>query len=451
MTKIYTQLKRYAALAIALLPVVNAKASPYCTPLNGYPCASGGGVNVILNVGISNTNFYNYTATVDPSGYNDFGVQPTDLNIGNTYVITASLGSSPGDVQGWMDFDRDSSFSSSEHITFTISGTTAVGIVTIPTTVTTGEVRFRMKGAQSPHTITDACSDIVRGEVEDYTLRIATPSNCQLPLIYAKTNIISTAAKVKWNQSGSYTEYALSTTKSYPLVPSTTNYDTLVFTGLSQNTTYYVFLRAFCTSQDFSPYTLDSFKTLSCEKVINLQTNGLSDTSADIGWAQPGNNATTLVYIVDQSPNNPKMSSGNPVNASTNSSAHIGSLSANTLYFFHIQNNCSPGDTSGWSTLPFTTLPASVAYLAKDVRAVVYPNPAGSYANLDMELQKPMQLNVNLVDLTGKIVYQSGVKKLMSGKTQIIVPMQSLASGSYFCAVTDADGRLVYCAHLSKN
>lgn len=450
MTKIYTQLKRYAALAIALLSVVNAKASPYCTPLNGHPCASGGGANVILNVGISNTSFYNYTASVDPSGYNDFGSQPTDMSIGNTYVITASLSASAGDVQGWFDFDRDSTFSSAEHVSFTISGTTAVGVVTIPTTATPGEVRFRMKGAQSPYTITDACNDMTRGEIEDYTMHIVPPGNCPMPITVTKSNILSTTAKVKWLSPGAYTEYALSTSRNYPSVNSTTTFDSLVFTNLTQNTTYYLFMRSFCSAQDFSPYLLDSFKTLTCEKVSNLNVTGLTDTSADIHWAQ-GNGATTLVYVVDQSLGNPSMSSGTTLNASTNTSVHIPNLSANTLYFFHIQNNCTPGDTSGWSVLPFTTLPSSVAYLANDVKAVVYPNPTDGNTTIDLELQKPLELNINIVDLTGKIVYQSGVRKLMSGKTQMLIPTQGLASGSYFCSVTDADGRLVYCRQLSKN
>ncbi len=69
----------------------------------------------------------------------------------------------------------------------------------------------------------------------------------------------------------------------------------------------------------------------------------------------------------------------------------------------------------------------------------VYPNPVVDYANLGFYLNKPTDVTVKIIDITGKIVSQKIYKGLNSGDQKLKYDMSDLASSTYF-AVVSSDG-----------
>ncbi|MCF6132725.1 T9SS type A sorting domain-containing protein [Flavobacterium wongokense] len=97
----------------------------------------------------------------------------------------------------------------------------------------------------------------------------ATSPSCYTPSVNATTSITSTTATINWsynvaNPANGY-EYVVSTTNTTPAgagtaVPNTTT--SVPLTGLTQNTTYYVFVRDNCGGGDYSAWASGSFTTL---------------------------------------------------------------------------------------------------------------------------------------------------------------------------------------------
>ena len=156
-------------------------------------------------------------------------------------------------------------------------------------------------------------------------------------------------------------------TPSGPVIPSTNN--THVFNGLPGKT-YYVYVRSNCGGGHLSPWVIDTINTIPlppCNAPLGLSVYGITFFTANIIWnAVPG--AISYQYVLNQSPVNPFVQ-GTPT-ALTYYNAT--GLNPNTTYYFHLRTDCSgyPNDTSGWETLPFTTLPLPPCQI-----------PTGLYAN----------------------------------------------------------------------
>jgi hypothetical protein len=59
----------------------------------------------------------------------------------------------------------------------------------------------------------------------------------------------------------------------------------------------------------------------------------------------------------------------------------------------------------------------------------IYPNPASEVLNLNISLQKPEKVNIQILDLVGKVVYQSQQQTRAGNILQI--PLDGMASGVY--------------------
>ena len=87
-----------------------------------------------------------------------------------------------------------------------------------------------------------------------------------------------------------------------------------------------------------------------CALPQNIGVSNITVNSADIQWTPPGGSAGSE-YILDQNP-------GNPSGAGTTTSVaiyHASGLSANTIYYFHLRNQCNSTSYSSWTTSAFTT------------------------------------------------------------------------------------------------
>ena len=181
-----------------------------------------------------------------------------------------------------------------------------------------------------------------------------TLTPCMAPTGLAAANVTHNSANLSWNAQGSNTfEYVLDQTASDPLIlgmPTTlTTYNP---TTLNPSTTYYLHVRTDCSGANFSPWTTISFTTsiAPCDAPTGLTASGITPNSAELSWnTQPG---STYEYVVDQISADP--ASGT---ATADTSYDASGLDAATTYYLHVRTNCFQGNTSGWTTIPFTTLP----------------------------------------------------------------------------------------------
>ncbi|HAA20402.1 MAG TPA: hypothetical protein DCP28_17170, partial [Cytophagales bacterium] len=110
------------------------------------------------------------------NGYTDFTGNTANVSTGSTYTLTVEPNVdywSGIDVQAWIDWNRDGTFSSSERV-YARRGTGPYSSnVSVPTNAVLGSVRMRVRLAygKSP----DPCeSDTYMGETEDFLVNISS-------------------------------------------------------------------------------------------------------------------------------------------------------------------------------------------------------------------------------------------------------------------------------------
>lgn len=143
----------------------------YCEPV--LDCTDGDLITNVTFSGIDNT------TDCSPNGYGDYTDQVAEVEIGNTYPISVTVGDGwPFEsVSVWIDYDNSGTFDENE---FTYVGTGTAGLFTgeisIPDDAVAGLYRMRVRVAavgEASATWDMACDeDQGFGETEDYTVNI---------------------------------------------------------------------------------------------------------------------------------------------------------------------------------------------------------------------------------------------------------------------------------------
>lgn len=66
-----------------------------------------------------------------------------------------------------------------------------------------------------------------------------------------------------------------------------------------------------------------------------------------------------------------------------------------------------------------------------------FPNPVSNELNLNIQTEKPLQLNIQLVDASGRLVVLFSNLATMVGEQNIVIPFESYASGIYTLFLTE--------------
>jgi hypothetical protein len=70
----------------------------------------------------------------------------------------------------------------------------------------------------------------------------------------------------------------------------------------------------------------------------------------------------------------------------------------------------------------------------------VFPNPAGSYAKIMMNMVETHDVAINLVDITGKTIAEVKNGKMTKGEHFITVDLTNVPAGLYMIHAATADG-----------
>ena len=276
------------------------QAQTYCTPSYSTGCTYGDDIDDVYIGNFSDT----ATGCTSSSYYN---VQTSDTIFIQQTVPTSVSFTSNWSTQYfavWVDFNDDGDFSDSgEHLwsSPTNAWSSTVGSITIPSTVSLGSYRLRVRSNYSA-TIgaSESCSNFTYGETHDYTVTVTTPPACPAPVL-ASLTATDTTATISWTSNDTVFNVDYNVMGSSAVPTTITVYDTTAtITGLSPNTWYEFYLETDCSgagngySTTVGPY---SVKTL-CAALSTPIYEGFDNDSVG-SYLNP--NAPSCWYYVEES------------------------------------------------------------------------------------------------------------------------------------------------------
>lgn len=283
--------------------------SPYVSFTTGYcPSTSTSSTYYITNFATTggSTNITNNASGYSAGGYGNFtAMSVTQMNNG-TINFTANFydGFYTYGFNIWVDWNDDLDFNDAGEKVYASGGyvSSASGSFVVPSGAAAGSHRMRIV-ANYFSTDPSACGSISSGETEDYTV-IVTPALCPgIPTSIVISAITQTSATLSWTASSpapanGYQYYV--TTSATPPSGSTVptgstaaGVTTVNLSGLSADTTYYVYVRNNCNGVDFSSWTVaTTFVTGYCVSTSTSSTYYINQFSTTGGIANITNNAS---------------------------------------------------------------------------------------------------------------------------------------------------------------
>ncbi len=353
---------------------VNMSSALYCFCVPTY--VTGGTTDNIVEVSLgSMTN--NTTAAGNPAPYYvDYSSQqPASIPIpdvipGVTYPLTLTFGTHTIQWYGvWIDFDQDGTFNSTTEYFGAPAAAGASTPVTVqilvPANAALGLTRMRVRGGDDlALSATQACgaTNDDYGESEDYLINILPVPSCLPPTNLLAGTTTSSTATFSWTASSSNPafgyEYFYDVANTPPTATTTASgtvgvgVTTESISGLSPLTTYYVWVRSYCSPADLSPWSgpivlttqcavfpapfVESFNTSAtpqCWSNLGTETWQFSNTQPGYGpAAEHTGNSGYFAWVDDSSPNNTGTTLTSPI-------IDISTLSNPRLRFFIYSNN----------------------------------------------------------------------------------------------------------------
>lgn len=304
-----------------------------------------------------------------PTGWRIDTMSSITVHPGGTYTVSVNSNMPGGNIQAFVDFDNNATFTATE----SVGGTNGVSsspasttfTINIPATAATGTHYFRFNVSPAlaypsingcPVPITSTIPPSSNGETHDYKINIVAPSTCTTPTGLTASSVTSTSADISWaTVSGAIGyEYVINTSSTAPSGSGTlTTSSSTSASTLSPATIYYAHVRTKCSSTSFSTWTTYTFTTLStasCTPVASLTPSGITNTSATITWpAVTG--SMGYQYVVNTSSATPS-GSGTATTATTISPT---GLTPSTVYYVYVRDSCSATSLSSWVSTTFTT------------------------------------------------------------------------------------------------
>ncbi len=252
---------------------------------------TGGTTNVSnLGSGYSLNGYGNFTAT-------QITTQALAGTVNFSTIISGIAGGAG--VAIFVDWNQNGVFTDAGENVYNSAGylfANPTGSFTVPAGASIGSTRMRIVTNYWSGTPV-SCNSGITGETEDYTFTVVAPS-CYLPTLTATLPITTTTATINWTAptvlpSNGY-QYIVSTSNVTPSGAGTPAAGLSVnITGLTPNTTYYVFVRSDCGSGDYSLWTpYGTFFTGFCSSTSTSSTYFINDFSTTGGTANINNNGS---------------------------------------------------------------------------------------------------------------------------------------------------------------
>jgi hypothetical protein len=157
----------------------------YCTPIYTNVCHQISGIPFYIgSVRLATTDGRDLLVNANNScntAVSDYTRLTAEVRAGNNYNMTVTLTNASGNyypqnVGIWLDLNNDKDFDDSGEFLnyFTAGSGTRTGTIQIPANTTNGTHRMRVRSVYKTETLnnTEACTNKLYGEAEDYTLNV---------------------------------------------------------------------------------------------------------------------------------------------------------------------------------------------------------------------------------------------------------------------------------------
>ena len=200
-----------------------------------------------------------------------------------------------------------------------------------------------------------------------------TSLSCSAPTDLNLVSIGTDGAQIGWTSHNSETQwqidYGTANFNHTSGIVNDTNQNPVGLAGLSEATSYDIYVRADCSDGGsyFSPWSSKFNFVTMLQDPNTLTVNNITNTSADISWGYPGaQNKWNVEYGLQgyTRGSNAKIASFVSTDNTTNP---ITNLSPGTYYDFYIQAVDANGAVSNWVSGSFTTLQSYETAISLDI------------------------------------------------------------------------------------
>ena len=237
---------------------------------------------------------------------------------------------------------------------------------------------------------------------------------CTAPSGFTVTDLAPNSATVSWRRliSASSYDYIVDQSSTTPQA-STGAVNTIdsfaSLTGLTEDTWYYVHIKANCAGGEISPWSLDSFLTpVPCRQPV-VSIDYINTDQAVASWPAV-KTATDYEFAIKKTSTAPEL--GTKIQSN---SQLLTALVDGQQYYVFVRSHCnSLGiiDKSPWTMASFKTFPLSVNDVNNNAHGIaVYPNPVKDMLTIKLNGKADNNAQVIVSDMTGKVVAQAIVQQ----------------------------------------
>ena len=365
-------------------------------------CASTGGTadefinRVVLNT-INNTSGNN-------GGYANYTGLSTTLNKGTAYSISLTPGFTSAAYtevfRVWIDYNGDLDFADAGELVYAPggSGSTVTGTFTPPTTAITGSTRMRV--SMQYNAAPANCGTFTFGEVEDYTINLAVSTTPPPPPpsctdTFEANNTSSTAKSISVN------------TNINALISSASDLDWFRFSNSSTQRNIKIDLTGLPADYDVRLYNPSGTQV------------GVSQNSGTASESIIYNNGPIGTYRVQVF-------------------GYNGSFNSTACYTLRANRNSSTyreGQTQDEEAQLLETEAANELTILN-----AFPNPVNDKLNLNFESTSQGLMNIILIDVTGREVYNSALS-VSQGINSVVLDLIGVTTGYYTLVIGSNDRR----------
>ncbi|WP_395056594.1 GEVED domain-containing protein [Flavobacterium sp.] len=255
--------------------------------------------NVTTTGGFSNIN---NTTTFTSGGYGDYYASQVVSQIaGGAINFAVNMSSGTHGINIYVDWNNDFDFADAGEKVYASAGyvASAASSFNIPGAQAIGNYRMRVV-SHYLNTNPPACSSETYTEAEDYRIQVTTPPTCYPPTGLAANASSTTSGDASWiaptiGTAPAGYQYVISTSNTLPGGAGTpVAVTTASFTGLTPNTTYYIFVRSDCGAGDFSSWIGTSLFTGYCSSTSTGSSYFVNNFSTSGGTSNITNNGSGL-------------------------------------------------------------------------------------------------------------------------------------------------------------
>lgn len=362
----------------------------------------------------------------------------THLHTDTSYSIKVTTGGNLENVRGWIDYNNNGTFESSELVISsngTVADQTHTGIFTIPVSGTVFNTSLRMRIASDYFgaAVPQPCSNPVYGQTEDFIVYITNSPTCSIISIttqpQAQSKCIGQSVTFSVGINGTANTYQWQKNGININLANSSGY-TISSMGITDTGEYKCIITGNCGQ------VINSISArLTVNAPVNITTHPASQTKL------VGQSVTFTVTAPGSGLSYQWKKNGTIIPAAPNSNGYTINtlaLADSGLYTVDITNTCGI-KTSNAAKLTVIDNTTGIKNSTLNAIQRIYPNPASEEINVYIKSKQTTDIQISILDLKGAELYNKKVTT-MKGEWLHSIKVSDFAGGVYFIQLLDKEG-----------